>query len=118
MESLGAVYSRASSIIFGDWNACGKVAPDPRTARGPAACRAGSRAAPSGALAPEPDRLWVTRVCPTGYGSRAVELPVVPGKRERGRGGRGHVHGGEPADRPGPPPPLVLSGHAASLTPY
>lgn len=25
MESLGAVYSRASSQIFGDWNACGKV---------------------------------------------------------------------------------------------
>jgi carbamoyltransferase len=25
MESLGAVYSRASSHIFGDWNACGKV---------------------------------------------------------------------------------------------
>jgi predicted NodU family carbamoyl transferase len=25
MDSLGAVYSRASSTIFGDWNACGKV---------------------------------------------------------------------------------------------
>ena len=25
MDSLGAVYSRASSHIFGDWNACGKV---------------------------------------------------------------------------------------------
>lgn len=25
MESLGAVYSRVSSQIFGDWNACGKV---------------------------------------------------------------------------------------------
>ena len=25
MESLGAVYSRVSSHIFGDWNACGKV---------------------------------------------------------------------------------------------
>ena len=25
MESLGAVYSRISSQIFGDWNACGKV---------------------------------------------------------------------------------------------
>ena len=25
MESMGAVYSRVSSIIFGDWNACGKV---------------------------------------------------------------------------------------------
>uniref|UniRef100_A0A7S2XJY0 Carbamoyltransferase n=1 Tax=Attheya septentrionalis TaxID=420275 RepID=A0A7S2XJY0_9STRA len=25
MESAGAVYSRASSHIFGDWNACGKV---------------------------------------------------------------------------------------------
>jgi carbamoyltransferase len=25
MESLGALYSRASSHIFGDWNACGKV---------------------------------------------------------------------------------------------
>ena len=25
MESLGAVYSRISSHIFGDWNACGKV---------------------------------------------------------------------------------------------
>ena len=25
MESLGAVYSRVSSAIFGDWNACGKV---------------------------------------------------------------------------------------------
>mmetsp|Transcript_23669 Transcript_23669/g.36526 ORF Transcript_23669/g.36526 Transcript_23669/m.36526 type:complete len:532 (+) Transcript_23669:1044-2639(+) len=25
MESVGAVYSRASSHIFGDWNACGKV---------------------------------------------------------------------------------------------
>jgi len=25
MESLGGVYSRASSVIFGDWNACGKV---------------------------------------------------------------------------------------------
>lgn len=25
MESLGAVYSRLSSHIFGDWNACGKV---------------------------------------------------------------------------------------------
>lgn len=25
MESAGALYSRASSHIFGDWNACGKV---------------------------------------------------------------------------------------------
>ena len=25
MESIGAVYSKASSHIFGDWNACGKV---------------------------------------------------------------------------------------------
>ena len=25
MESIGALYSRASSHIFGDWNACGKV---------------------------------------------------------------------------------------------
>jgi len=25
MESLGAVYSRVSSHVFGDWNACGKV---------------------------------------------------------------------------------------------
>lgn len=25
MESMGAVYSRASTHIFGDWNACGKV---------------------------------------------------------------------------------------------
>jgi predicted NodU family carbamoyl transferase len=25
MDSIGAVYSRASSHIFGDWNACGKV---------------------------------------------------------------------------------------------
>jgi len=25
MESIGAVYSRASTHIFGDWNACGKV---------------------------------------------------------------------------------------------
>lgn len=25
MESMGALYSRASSHIFGDWNACGKV---------------------------------------------------------------------------------------------
>ena len=25
MESVGAIYSRASSHIFGDWNACGKV---------------------------------------------------------------------------------------------
>jgi carbamoyltransferase len=25
MESMGAVYSRLSSHIFGDWNACGKV---------------------------------------------------------------------------------------------
>jgi len=25
MESLGAVYSRISSHVFGDWNACGKV---------------------------------------------------------------------------------------------
>ena len=25
MESLGAVYSRASTHLFGDWNACGKV---------------------------------------------------------------------------------------------
>lgn len=25
MESLGAVYSRASSHIYGDWNSCGKV---------------------------------------------------------------------------------------------
>jgi predicted NodU family carbamoyl transferase len=25
MDSVGAVYSRASSTIFGDWNACGKV---------------------------------------------------------------------------------------------
>jgi len=25
MESMGAVYSRISSHIFGDWNACGKV---------------------------------------------------------------------------------------------
>ena len=25
MESVGAVYSRVSSAIFGDWNACGKV---------------------------------------------------------------------------------------------
>jgi len=25
MESLGAVYSRAASHVFGDWNACGKV---------------------------------------------------------------------------------------------
>lgn len=25
MESIGAVYSRISSYIFGDWNACGKV---------------------------------------------------------------------------------------------
>ena len=25
MESLGAVYSRVSSHLFGDWNACGKV---------------------------------------------------------------------------------------------
>ncbi len=25
MESLGAVYSRVSSQVFGDWNACGKV---------------------------------------------------------------------------------------------
>ena len=25
MESLGALYSRISSAIFGDWNACGKV---------------------------------------------------------------------------------------------
>lgn len=25
MESVGAVYSRASSHVFGDWNACGKV---------------------------------------------------------------------------------------------
>ena len=27
MDSLGAVYSRSSSHIFGDWNACGKVTP-------------------------------------------------------------------------------------------
>ena len=25
LESLGALYSRVSSHIFGDWNACGKV---------------------------------------------------------------------------------------------
>ena len=25
MDSVGALYSRASSHIFGDWNACGKV---------------------------------------------------------------------------------------------
>ena len=25
MDSLGALYSRSSSHIFGDWNACGKV---------------------------------------------------------------------------------------------
>ena len=25
MESLGAIYSRISSHILGDWNACGKV---------------------------------------------------------------------------------------------
>ena len=25
MDSIGAIYSRASSHIFGDWNACGKV---------------------------------------------------------------------------------------------
>eukprot|EP01042_Synura_sphagnicola_P001609 gene1609-1871_t len=25
MESIGAVYSRISTHIFGDWNACGKV---------------------------------------------------------------------------------------------
>lgn len=25
MESLGAVYSRVSSHIFGDWNACGEI---------------------------------------------------------------------------------------------
>ena len=25
MDSAGALYSRASSHIFGDWNACGKV---------------------------------------------------------------------------------------------
>ena len=25
LESLGAVYSRISSHIFGDWNTCGKV---------------------------------------------------------------------------------------------
>ena len=25
MESLGAVYSRVSSMVFGDWNQCGKV---------------------------------------------------------------------------------------------
>lgn len=24
MESMGAVYSRVSSHIFGDWNACGE----------------------------------------------------------------------------------------------
>ncbi|CAM9169214.1 unnamed protein product [Pylaiella littoralis] len=43
MESMGAVYSRVSSHIFGDWNACGKVmglapyasaSPGPQSAEG------------------------------------------------------------------------------------
>ena len=62
--------------------------------------------------------------------SLLLPLPVsllythsLPSRRERERQRRDKVHRGAlrrhgRADRVRPPPPLVLSGHAASLTPY
>ena len=53
MESLGAVYSRVSSHVFGDWNACGKVM---GMAPWAPVWNAGGAAAEGG-----PDEAWVLR---------------------------------------------------------
>ena len=68
LESLGALYSRVSSHIYGDWNACGKV-----RGRGPRAPCARARAC---ARAPPPTGVACAIAC-TGDGPRPVGHQLV-----------------------------------------